>query len=192
MCAFPPNRRRRIFSTQLLPKAPYVYRQLLAALVALAAVFPTCPAPAAELAPPTGPVVLTVSGNITETTAGDRAEFDLDALKAMPQHEVTTSTAWTDGVSTFAGPLLCDVLDAVGAEGTVLRATALNDYATEVPIEDCRTYPVILAIEQDGEPLPRRGKGPIWIVYPQDEFPELQTAEIFNRWVWQLAALEVR
>jgi hypothetical protein len=31
----------------------------------------------------------------------------------------------------------------------------------------------------------------LWIVYPRDEFPELQQPEFNDRWAWQLRALEI-
>jgi hypothetical protein len=34
--------------------------------------------------------------------------------------------------------------------------------------------------------------GPIWIVYPRDDFPELQLETVNARWVWQLTEIEVR
>lgn len=161
-------------------------------LACLATVLAVSAPKAAGLEPPAGPVVLTISGNVARTNADGAARFDMAALKAFPQHTIRTSTAWTDGVSRFVGPQLCDVLDAVGADGTMLHARALNDYQAEVPIADCRRYPVILALEQDGQPLSRRDKGPIWIVYPQDAHPELRSTATYYRWVWQLSHLEVR
>jgi len=147
---------------------------------------------AAALEPPRGPVVLTITGQIAHANAEGAARFDLDGLKAFPQHRLRTATPWTDGTSEFSGPLLCEVLDAVGARGRVLHARALNDYTAEIPIRDCRDYPVVLALERDGSPLSRRDKGPIWIVYPQDDYPELRSTATYYRWVWQLSHLEVR
>jgi hypothetical protein len=45
---------------------------------------------------------------------------------------------------------------------------------------------------RDGARLSRRDMGPIWIVYPRDEFPELQLETVNARWIWQLTELEVR
>ena len=137
--------------------------------------------------------LLVVTGRIAAAAASDGgASFDRQELEALPQHQTRTSTAWTDGVSTFEGPLLCDVLKSVGAEGTMLRAKAINDYAVDIPIEDCERYPVILALKRDGQALSRRDMGPIWIVYPRDDYPELQLETINARWVWQLIELEVK
>ena len=148
------------------------------------------------LAPPTAMAaaesepLLVVTGLIETPDGG--ARFDRAALEALPQHELSTSTPWTDGVSAFEGPLLCDLLARVGAQGSVLRAKAINDYVIDIPVSDCERYPVILALKRDGKELSRRDMGPVWIVYPRDDYPELRLETINARWVWQLIELEVR
>ena len=71
----------------------------------------------------------------------------------------------------------------------VLSASAMS---AEIPTSDFQRYPVILAMTMNGKPLSRRDKGPLWIVYPRDDHPELATPEVNARWVWQLKALTVR
>lgn len=167
--------------------------RLFALAFALGAVFTVMLAPCPATAAEDSETLLEVTGQITDAMdGGGGARFDRQALEAMPQHRITTSTPWTDGVSVFEGPLLCDLLERVGADGTVLRARALNDYAVEIPISDCERYPVILALTRDGEPLSRRDMGPIWIVYPRDDFSELQLETVNARWIWQLTEIEVR
>ena len=149
--------------------------------------------PRAAMAEEDSNALLVVTGRISPALAADGgARFDREALEALPQHEIRTSTPWTDGVSAFKGPLLCELLEHVGAGGTVLRARALNDYVADIPIEDCERYPVIVALTRDGEALSRRDMGPLWIVYPRDDHPELQLETVNARWVWQLVELEVR
>jgi hypothetical protein len=136
--------------------------------------------------------LLTVTGNISRPNDGDSRVFDRDDLEALGLYELRTTTAWTNGVVTFEGVRLCDVLDAAGAEGEVIEAHALNDYVVEIPADDCRKYPVLIAMRQNGRVLRVRDRGPLWIVYPRDEFPELVSDIVNTRWVWQLDRLEVR
>ena len=138
------------------------------------------PASADRLPAPEGPVVLTVRAD------GTTAEFDLAMLQSLPQVTIETSTDWTDGVGSFAGPLARDVLEAAGVDGEVVVARALNDYEIEIPAADFETYDVIMALQLDGTPLSRRDKGPIWVVYPRDQHVDLQSAEYNARWIWQL------
>lgn len=167
--------------------------RLFALALALVAATSVLLAAGAAMAAGESETLLVVTGRIAlPGAAGGAARFDREALEALPQHEIRTSTPWTDGVSTFEGPLLCDLLAGLGANGTELRARALNDYVVDIPTADCHRYPVILALKRGGKPLSRRDMGPIWIVYPRDDFPELRLETINARWVWQLIELEVR
>ena len=75
---------------------------------------------------PTGPVVLEVTGRIRGTNGGESARFDRHMLEALGTSKLRTSSAWTTGPANFEGVLVSEVLDAVGAEGSVVTATALN------------------------------------------------------------------
>lgn len=132
--------------------------------------------------------LLTVAGSNGATML----ELSRSDLEAMPQHTVTTTTTWTDGVQTFVGPLARDVIAAAGLDGDTARAVALNDYAVEIPTADFHRYPVILALRQNGKTMSIRDKGPMWIVYPRDDHAELQTTEQNAKWIWQLARIELR
>lgn len=141
---------------------------------------------------PEGRVILTVSGKITRTNAGDSAEFDMEMLVALGQKTLVTSTPWTDGTQEFGGILMRDVLAAVGAEGHMVEAVALNDYAMGIEISDFQQYPVLLANTLNGEKLRIRDKGPLWIIYPRDDYIELRSQSIDNKMVWQLRRLIVK
>jgi hypothetical protein len=170
-----------------------VARYLLLLLCAAAAVFgPSADAAAQRLAEPSGRVILEVSGKVSNTNAPSRARFDLKALEALGITKVTTSTPWTEGKKVFEGIRLSDLLKAVGADGATITPVALNDYKLDIPREDFDKYPVILAYRMDGEELRVRDKGPLWIVYPRDDFPELDNRLIRSRWVWQVKELMVR
>ena len=152
----------------------------------------TLPALALDpLATPTGPVLLTVSGNVEVTNSEDGADFDREMLYALGLTELVTTTAWTDGPQTFRGVPLQTVLDRIGATGTTITATALNDFVTQIPYEEATKYSILLATHMNGEEMSVRERGPLWIVYPRDEFPELQQPEFNDRWAWQLRALEI-
>ncbi len=145
-----------------------------------------------KLAQPQGPVILTISGAITNTNGEGVAKLDREMLLSLGQHELRTTTSWTEGVKTFRGVLANDVLEYVGAYGSTITATALNDYVVEIPVSDFEKYGVVFALWMDGEQLTRRTKGPIWPVYPRDEFPELMNRASDKKWIWQLVTIEIR
>ena len=139
-----------------------------------------------------GKVVLSVAGNVTKANAGAKADFDMAMLEKLPQHSFTTATPWYPQPKTFTGPLLRDVLAAAGAKGVLLRAVALNDYKIEIPAGDADKFDVIVARLLDGQPMPVREKGPLFIVYPFDSSTELRSERYYSRSAWQLRTLEVK
>lgn len=140
---------------------------------------------------PEGRVILTIAGNIAITNAEGEAQFDFGMLKSLGEQTLRTTTPWTDGRQSFTGVLMQDLLARVGAFGTRVRAVALNDYSYVIALSDFDKYPVLLAYTQNGERLRIRDKGPLWIVYPRDEFAELADKPVEPRMVWQLQRLVV-
>lgn len=145
-----------------------------------------------DLGVPEGPIILTVTGNIGHTNAGDAAQFDRAMLKALPQHAFVTSTPWTDGTSHYSGPLMRDLLERLNADNTTVRVAALNGYEADIPVSDFADYDVILALEKAEKAIPIREYGPLWVLYPFDQHDELLSEKIRSRAVWQVMDIHVR
>ncbi|MFT6654314.1 molybdopterin-dependent oxidoreductase [Marinomonas primoryensis] len=147
---------------------------------------------AKELSIPTGRVILTVTGAISNTnTANKTAEFDRQMLMDLDVITQQTETPWTEGIDTYKGPLLRSLLAVVGAKSDTLFVQALNDYNALVPVQDSYDYNLILAMEMNGKPMGVRNKGPLFLLYPFKESPELNNEVIHNRSVWQIKAINV-
>jgi hypothetical protein len=167
----------------------------MAAAAAMALMLPAMAWGALDARPigePSGPVVLTVTGSVTEPGGDHTIRFDLAMLQALGITTLRTSTAWTTGEMEFEGVLARDLLEAVGADGREVVATALNDFVATIPVEELYRYPVLFAFKMNGEYLKVRDKGPLWIVYPRDQYPELRNSMVDKKWVWQLAEIEIR
>ncbi len=145
------------------------------------------PLPAAE-----GRIILSVSGQITNTNDQGMAHFDRALLESLPKHQFSTTTPWTEGSHVYEGVLLSDLLDYVGARGSKLVARALNDYHSVIQLADIQDYPILLALRSDGQTMRVRDKGPIWILYPMSDYPVLDSTYHHAGMVWQLRHLEVR
>ena len=165
-------------------------RQMIAAfIVGIAA----CGGAAAEAFPqPSGKPILVVSGNIAQASTGGEIWFDREMLEALDTVSFETTTPWDKERVRFEGVPLGRLLDRLGASGSRLIVVALNDYSAELPVEDVRRYDVILALRQNGEYMPVRNRGPLFIVYNFDSDPELRSQKFYSRSVWQVARLEVR
>lgn len=145
----------------------------------------------AGLSPVRGEALLTLTGRIGQRNAVAGAQFDLAMLDALAQGRFFGETPWTRGSVEFTGPLLSAVLEAAGAVGQTLIVSALNDYTASVPYADLQMYKVILATRRDGRLMSVRERGPLWMIYPMDVYPDLRTDAIFARSVWQIATIQV-
>lgn len=154
----------------------------------------------AELAKPTGTVVLTIGGavkysnrapsnafddaflNSHEYSFRKAAAFDVAMLEKLGT--VTTSIKaepWPRVVS-LEGPRLIDVLMAAGWTGSKITTVALDGFAVEISAADLAARDWILALKADGKYLGVGGHGPAWIVY---EVPDGKaSADDESRWSW--------
>jgi len=146
---------------------------------------------AGALGAPTGKIVLTISGKIGETNSPTGAQFDMAMIEKLPQHSFTTLTPWEKRPIQFTGPLLRDVLAAVKAQGATLKAVALNDYQTSIPLDDVMKFDMVMAHQMNGQPISVKTKGPLFIVYPFDSKPELRSSTYYERSPWQLRSITV-
>lgn len=141
---------------------------------------------------PGGEILLTVVTQSGEQRTPGSYPFDRAMLEEIGSTFVQTSTPWTNGTPLFRGVLARDLLRSLGTEGKIARAVALNDYRHDIPLSDFFDYPVLLAYEMNGKPLPVRDKGPIWLIYPLDQFSELRNRMTERKMVWQLVELQIK
>jgi hypothetical protein len=168
-------------------------------------------------APARGPALLTLSGSaLARANRGpvdpaleqlfakhqvsfERAwEFDAAALQALPAVEIRPTVEYDGRPHVLAGPLLEQVLAAVGVAPDApvqLTLRALDGYAVQVPLADARRWRMLLATRMDGRPLALGGLGPQWAVYDADrlaDFRDKPLKERFGLCPWGLYHVEVK
>ncbi len=139
-----------------------------------------------------GDVILTISGKLPSDGTEINVTYDLAALQELPKTSFTTATMWTEGPQTFEGVSLKDILDAHGIDQGTISATAINDYAIEIPVSDAVVGGPIIAYALNGAPMSVRDKGPLWIVYPYDQNANYQSEVVFSRSIWQLNRIAIQ
>lgn len=133
-------------------------------------------------------VILTVDGSLS---SGKSFDFTATQLEALGSATINTSTPWYDGVQTFEGVPLTVLMKAVGATGSKAVFVALNDYLAEIPLSDFSDFGVILALNRNGKSMPVDDKGPLFVIYPFDEHPELKNELYYTRSVWQVRRITI-
>lgn len=148
----------------------------------------TAPGGRAGAVGPEAPALTAVATDPEAETA-----LSLGDLRALPWTTIATRTPFNDGVVAYRGPLMRDVLHALGlSDAASVFCLAVNDYSVEIPTRDFHDWDVILAMEADGAPLPPRETGPLWIIYPVSDHPELGGRVYSERLIWQLIRIEAR
>jgi hypothetical protein len=140
------------------------------------------------------PLALDVAGKIGRTTDADHRVYHISEAELMklPVHTITTSTTWTPK-STFAGPLLKDVLTLVDARADGVELRTIDDYSYTVSASEAERYGAILAYSMNGVRLKVSNFGPLFLIYPRDAHPsELSGSVAEAKFVWQIKALVVK
>ena len=136
-------------------------------------------------------IIMTVTGLDPAVHPGGAVGFDVAMLEALGEKDIVTSSIWTEGTHVFTGVPLSALAAYLNLGQVTLSLHALNDYAVEIPLAEVEGEVPILAYEMDGQPMPVRDKGPIWVIYPYDDGPQYRTDTAYTRSIWQLDRIDV-
>jgi hypothetical protein len=139
------------------------------------------------------PLALDVNGDIANVTDSERGVYHFSAadLKKLPEYTIETSTNWTRREK-WQGPRLSDVLAVVGARGRSIRVYAYDDFRQDIPLSMIEKYQPVLAYKENGVNLRLDNFGPLFIVFPRDQHPELSQIVNMRRFVFQIRRIEVQ
>ena len=140
---------------------------------------------------PVVPVVPSLPGRLCRPNRGTVALRDRALLRRLPQAGFSTRTPSYAQARRFTGPLLRDVLSAVGHQGSVRGAAAFDGYRVDIPVDDAQRHDLLLARLLDDKPMPVRDKGPRFLLYPFDQQTALRPALYFSRCAWQLNSIDL-
>ncbi|GHD76625.1 molybdopterin-dependent oxidoreductase [Vogesella fluminis] len=134
-------------------------------------------------------VILTIKGAGCCQGKNEQS-FTLKDLAALPQSEIITQTPWTKAKSRYQGVSLAMLLKKLQITSSSVKIRALNDYWAQVPVAEIDKYKAILATHADGKALTIRNKGPVWLMLPLSEHPEINKEQYHSYMVWQVHSVE--
>ena len=143
-----------------------------------------------DLPHPDSTPLLIVRGALSLKNVNGEAHLDRGLLESFGISRMRTWAPWSEAVQEFEGVLLYSLAQGLGASGEVIRTRALNEYEVQIPIEDMERYDILVAWSRNGVALTRRDKGPLWLIYPWSNHPELDNAKTRQRSIWQLYEIE--
>ena len=122
-----------------------------------------------------------------------RLDFTLSELQALTQTELTTAHPWTTQAQHYRGIDLTALLTFLFAEQQIKSLTleGLNGFSMALEWAKIREYSPMLAWQENGQLMSRRNKGPLWLMLPFDQVPELKKMDFLHYMVWQLRTIRV-
>ncbi|CAK4074978.1 hypothetical protein [Vibrio sp. 16] len=135
---------------------------------------------------PQGEPILWVNGNLSQLNTGDGVVFDEQMLQALDIQSIKTSNHVVSQAVEYRGPTIKSLLDYVGAKGTHVRITAWDDYVVRIAVSDIEKYGVLLATHEAGNKMTLDDKGPLFVVFPFSEYPELRNDFYYSLSAWQV------
>jgi len=141
---------------------------------------------------PAGEIVLTISGDISNTNDNETITLDIESLEAMGLVSYEVDDPWEQERVAYTGVLLSDLLQVAGASDstTEIFATALDGYEIPIPIGETEAWPVLIATQSNGSYMSIESSGPTRIIFPFERHDDVTAAR--NMSVWNLESLEIR
>jgi hypothetical protein len=134
-----------------------------------------------------GETILEVSGGtVGETTIS----IDTETLESLGTIKYTINDPYEEEVVEYEGVLLETLFDQFGDENsTEVHIVAINDYAETIPRTHVEKWPVMVALKANGIYASSDHRGPSMIIYPYDQFPEINPTTHDRFWVWQIKSM---
>jgi hypothetical protein len=150
--------------------------------------------PGSAIPAPTGDVVLTIDGKISQTNSGTSLKFDMKTLESLGVVQYKVDDPFAKKTILYAGVLLSELLKTAGAapDAKTLTLTALDDYSTDMKVSDANKWPILIATRADNAYMPVDKSGPLISVFPFNDFPEIDHLTYDAQWLWSLAAITVK
>lgn len=165
-------------------------------------------APLSAQTPLRGPIILTISGNIVNSSRGpvdpehdkffafndvtfdQAAQFDFAALQGIGLVTILADFPMGGMVHEYQGPLLADVLATAGATGSTVTVKALDGYQVDLDYEAAIANGAVIALKRDGAPFALGDYGPTQIVFPRAERADLADMNDDN-WIYSIYYINV-
>lgn len=134
-----------------------------------------------------------------QTTTRKTLTLKLPQLKALATTSVwtkephNTSKNDSNAMFHFQGIAVSKLLKQVGVGPNVNDVTfiAHDAYRVTINLADLLKYPIIIALKRDQRPISRSDGGPLYLVFPYTQYPQLQKAYPDRFWAFYLTDMVV-
>lgn len=137
--------------------------------------------------------MLTIQGQIASENPVEFNSFELAKLATTTVRTRSPFHESNKAVIEFQGIRISDLLDRIDLATNIdeLTLLAFDNYRATISIADVYRYPIIIALKKDEIPLSRSEGGPLFVVFPKSDYPELEDKYSQSDWVFYVTDLIV-
>jgi hypothetical protein len=132
-----------------------------------------------------------------ETGTGKSVKLNWQQLQTLAKTQVKTvnplDVVNPNEVVDFRGIPVSQILQQFGGDNRVTDVTfvCFDSYYVTVSLQDLLAYPIILAIAKNGQPIKRDQGGPIYLVFPYTQYPQLKQKYDDTAWAFYVSNIIV-
>ena len=138
--------------------------------------------------------LFTVQG---QTSTGKPVQLTLSQLDALATTSIWTrephNTSDPKAIFHFRGVAVSTLIDEFGVAANVTDVTfvARDGFRATVSLADLRQYPIVIALERNNKKISRSDGGPLYLVFPYTDFPQLQQKYPDRFWAFYITDIVV-
>lgn len=124
------------------------------------------------------------------TGPGGRRTLTLAQLRALPAVQYRATQPQLKQSFVYTGVPLRDLAALAGLSGRDVRVGSDDQFAATLHAADYQRYPLMLAYAADNQPISVAHKGPLEIVFPNEQHPgAFRQPGYGSQWVWYASTL---
>ncbi len=135
---------------------------------------------------------LTVSGTIALKNTDSGFAFTLEEVKALAATSYQVTDPWL-GDKLYEGVTISEVLKYVGVPSSAKKIFVIcsDKKEFEVAYADIVQFPIMLAYNAKSRAIPASQGGPLKLVYPINDFPQVLKIYPAENWAWYVVGMRV-
>jgi hypothetical protein len=132
-----------------------------------------------------------------ETATGKTLKLNWQQLQALATNHVKTTDPLdilhSNEIFDFRGVPVSVLLQqsAVANHVTDITFVSFDSYQTTLSLQDLLTYPIMLAIAKNDQPIARAQGGPLYLVFPYTQYPQLKQKYVAANWSFYVSHIVV-
>jgi len=132
-----------------------------------------------------------------ETATGKSLKLNWQQLQALATNHVKTpdplDILHSNEIFDFRGVLVSALLQQLTVANHVTDVTfvSFDSYQTTLSLKDLLAYPIMLAIAKNNQPIGRDRGGPVYLVFPYTQYPQLKQKYDATNWAFYVSHIVV-